>query len=135
MVIDFSTLYDAPKGIERLFEDMLRLGSAYRRPLYPQVNIQENDDGYVVDINIPGVPADKLDLTMTARNLIIRGERTSPEGSYFRQERMGGAFQRVLSLNVPVDRDKVTARSENGIVRVLLPKAQEVRPRKISIGV
>ena len=135
MVIDFSTLYDAPKGIERLFEDMLRLGSSYRRPLYPQVNIQENDESYVVDINIPGVPADKLDLTLTARNLIIRGERTSPEGSYFRQERMAGAFQRVLSLNVPVERDNVTATSENGIVRVLLPKAQEVRPRKISIGV
>lgn len=134
MVIDFSTLYDAPQSIERLFEDMMRLGSSYRRPQYPQVNIQENDGDYVVDINIPGVPADKLDLTLTARNLIIRGERTSPEGRYFRQERMAGVFQRVLSLNVPVERDKVTAKSENGIVRVVLPKAQEARPRKISIG-
>ena len=133
MVIDFSTLYDAPQSIERLFEDMMRLGSSYKRPQYPQVNIQENDDGYVVDINIPGVPADRLDLTLTARNLIIRGERTSPEGRYFRQERMAGVFQLVLSLNVPVERDKVTAKSENGIVRVVLPKAQEARPRKISI--
>ena len=46
---------------------------------------------------------------------------------------MAGTFQRVLSLNVPVDRDKVTARSENGIVRVILPKAGEAKPRKISI--
>jgi HSP20 family protein len=133
MVIDFSTLYDAPQSIERLFEDMMRRGSSYRRPQYPQVNIQENDGAYVVDINIPGVPAEGLDLTLTARNLIIRGERTSPEGRYFRQERMAGVFQRVLSLNVPVERDKVTAKSENGIVRVVLPKAREARPRKISI--
>ena len=97
------------------------------------MNIQENDGAYVVDINIPGVPAEGLDLTLTARNLIIRGERTSPEGRYFRQERMAGVFQRVLSLNVPVERDKVTAKSENGIVRVVLPKAREARPRKISI--
>ena len=133
MVIDFSTLYDTPKGIERLFEDMLRFGPSYRRQPYPRVNIQENDDGYVVDINIPGVLVKDIDLTLTARNLIIRGERTSPEGRYFRQERMAGTFQRVLSLNVPVDRDKVTARSENGIVRVILPKAGEAKPRKISI--
>lgn len=134
MVIDFSTLYGNPKGIEQLFEDMFRFGSSYRRLPYPQVNIFEDDDSYRVDISIPGVPAKEVELTLTARNLIIRGERHTPEGRYFRQERMAGAFQRVLSLNVPVDRDKVTATSDNGILRVVLPKADAVRPRKIQIS-
>lgn len=65
--------------------------------------------------------------------MIIKGERKSPEGRYFRQERGAGVFQRAIRLNVPVDRDKVTAKSENGILRVTLPKAEEVKQRKISI--
>ncbi len=133
MVIDFSTFYDSSKGIERLFEDMLRFSPSFRQPPKPRVNIQENDEGYIVDICVPGIPAANIELTLTARNLIIRGERNTPEGKYFRQERMTGAFQRVLNFNAPVDRDKVTAKATDGILRVALPKADSVKPRKISI--
>ena len=133
MVIDFSTFYDSSKGIERLFEDMLRFSPSFRQQPKPRVNIQESDDGYTVDICIPGIPAENIELTLTARNLIIRGERTAPEGKYFRQERMTGAFQRVLNLNTPVNRDKVVAKATDGILRVVLPKADSVKPRKISI--
>lgn len=134
MVIDFSSLYDGPNDLGRFLEDMFRgapLGS--RRIPYPQVNIAEDDEGYIVDVCIPGVPPEDVELVITARNLIIKGERKSPEGRYFRQERAAGTFQRALSLNVPVDRDKVSAKSENGILRVTLPKAEAVKPRKIQI--
>lgn len=135
MVIDFSSLYDGPGDLERLIDGMLR-ASPYnvRRLPYPQVNIAEDEDGYTVDVCLPGVPPEDVELTITARNLIIKGERKSPEGRYFRQERGAGVFQRALSLNVPVDRDGVTAKSENGILRVKLPKAEAVKPRKISIA-
>ena len=133
MVIDFSTFYDSSKGIERLFEDMLRINPSFRQPPRPKVNIQENDEGYIVDICIPGVPAENVELSLTARNLIIRGELNAPEGKYFRQERRTGAFQRVLNLNTPVDRDKVSAKATDGILRVVLPKADSVKPRKIAI--
>lgn len=134
MVIDFNSLYDGPGELERLIDGMLR-GTPFnaRRTPYPMVNIAENDQGYTVDVCIPGVAPEDIDLTITARNLIIKGERKSPEGRYFRQERGAGSFQRALSLNVPVDRDKVSAKSENGILRVTLPKAEAVTPRKISI--
>lgn len=134
MVIDFSSLYDGPGDLERLIDGMLR-ASPYnvRRLPYPQVNIAEDEDGYTVDVCLPGVPPEDIELTITARNLIIKGERKSPEGRYFRQERGAGVFQRALSLNVPVDRDGVSAKSENGVLRVKLPKAEAVKPRKISI--
>ncbi|MDL2306567.1 Hsp20/alpha crystallin family protein [Desulfovibrio sp. OttesenSCG-928-C06] len=133
-MIDFSSIYEGPNDIERIFEDMFRKSPLGSRRLFPQVNIVENDEGYIVDVCVPGVPSDDIELVLTARNLIIKGERKSPEGRYFRQERMAGSFQRVLTLNVPVDRDKVTAKSENGILRVTLPKAESVKPRKICIN-
>lgn len=135
MVIDFNSLYDGPGDLERLIDGMLR-GSALhaRRQPYPLVNVAEDEEGYTVDVCVPGVPPEDIELTITTRNLIIKGERKSPEGRYFRQERGAGGFQRALSLNVPVDRDGVSAKSENGVLRVKLPKAEAVKPRKISIG-
>ena len=134
MVIDFSSIYDGPGELERLIDGMLR-GAPFhtRRASYPLVNIAEDDESYKVDLCVPGVAPEDIELTITARNLIIKGERKSPEGRYFRQERGAGSFQRALSLNVPVDRDGVIAKSENGILRVTLPKAEAVKPRKISI--
>lgn len=135
MVIDFNSLYDGPGDLERFIDGMLRGSTLHARRLpYPLVNIAEDEEGYTVDLCIPGVAPEDIELTITARNLIIKGERKSPEGRYFRQERGAGNFQRALSLNVPVDRDGVSAKSENGILRVKLPKAEAVKPRKISIG-
>ena len=134
MVIDFNSMYENQNDLERIIEDMFRKSPLGSRRLFPQVNIAENDDGYIVDVCIPGVSADEVELVLTARNLIIKGERKSPEGRYFRQERIAGSFQRALNLNVPVERDKVSAKSENGILRVTLPKAESVKPRKISIN-
>lgn len=134
MVIDFSSMYGGPNDIERIFEDMFRKSPLGSRRMFPQVNIFENDEGYIVDVCAPGVAAEEIELVLTARNLIIKGERKSPEGRYFRQERSAGSFQRALSLNVTVDRDKVTAKNENGILRVTLPKAESVKPRKIAIN-
>lgn len=133
MVIDFSSLYNGTNEIERLFEDMFRKSPFGSKGLFPKVNIAENDDSYIVDVCVPGIPSEDVELVLTARNLIIKGERKSPEGRYFRQERGAGTFQRALNLNVPVDRERVTAKNENGVLRVTLPKAESVKPRKIAI--
>lgn len=132
MVIDFSDLYEMPREMDRILE-MFRNPDIVQRRAYPVINVSENDAGYIVDVCIPGVTAEDLDLTLTARSLVIKAERKSPEGRYFRQERLAGSFQRIVTLNVPVARDQVTAKSMNGIVRVTLPKAEGVKPRRISI--
>ncbi len=133
MVIDFNNFYEIPKDMDRIFEMFRNSSMLQRRSMYPLINVFENDDNYIVDVCMPGVAADDVELTLTARSMVIKGERKSPEGRYFRQERMGGSFQRIISLNVPVARDKVTAKSANGILRVTLPKTEEVKPRRISI--
>ncbi len=133
MVIDFNSFYDMPKDMDRIFEMFRNSSMLQRRSLYPLINVYENDDSYIVDACMPGVAAQSVELTLNARSLVIRGERKPPEGRYFRQERTGGSFQRIISLNAPVARDRVTAKSANGILRVTLPKTEDVKPRRISI--
>lgn len=133
MVIDFNSLYEMPKEMDRIFDMFRNSNVLQRRYVYPLVNVSESDDSYIVDACMPGVATEDVELTLTARSLVIKGERKSPEGRYFRQERMAGSFQRIITLNVPVARDQVTARSMNGVLRVTLPKAEEIKPRRISI--
>lgn len=134
MVVDFNSLYDVPKNFERLFDEFARMqAGGARRTQYPLVNVYESDNGYVVDVIVPGVTPEDIELTLTESNLIIKGERKASSGRMFRQERSSGSFQRIINMNVPVDRDNVEARSVNGILRVSIPKAEAVKPRRIAI--
>jgi len=133
MVIDFNSLYEMPKEMDRILEMFRNSGVAQRRNFYPLINVSESGNDYIVDACIPGVAIEDVDLTLTARSLVIKVERKSPEGRYFRQERLAGSFQRIITLNVPVARDQVTAKCTNGILRVTLPKAEEIQPRRITI--
>ncbi|MGE4505015.1 MAG: Hsp20/alpha crystallin family protein [Desulfovibrionaceae bacterium] len=134
MVLDFDTLYAFPSRMDRLFEEFLRPGLGSRKPFaYPPLNVSEDEENIYVRAEMPGVRLDDLELTLSEKSLVLKGERKSEEGRYFRQERPSGAFQRVVRLNVPVDREKVAAALADGILTVTLPRAEEARPRKISI--
>ncbi len=134
MVIDFNSLYEMPKEMDRILEMFRNSSMMPRKDSYLLINVGENDRGYTVDACIPGVASGDIELTLTARSLVIKVERKSPEGRYYRQERLAGAFQRIVTLNVPIIRDQVVAKCENGILRVTLPKAEEITPRRISVG-
>ena len=133
MVIDFNSLYEMPKEMDRILEMFRNSNLVQRRNVTPMINMSESENSYIVDVCIPGVAESEMELTLTARSLVIKVERKSPEGRYFRQERLAGSYQRIITLNVPVARDKVAARSENGILRIELPKEEEIKPRRISI--
>ena len=135
MAIDFSSLYGIPREFDQVWDRMMRLSPFFRqRAEYPLVNITEGESGYEIDVSIPGVDPADLSLEISERNISISGERKSQEGKYYRQERSHGSFQRVLSLNAPIDRDKAEAEFKDGILKIRLPKAAASLPRKISIG-
>jgi len=134
MVLDFNTFQTLP-NLDKLFEEFVRprLGDA-RRLGYPPLNLSSDDDSVHVRAEIPGMKMDDIELTLTDKTLVIKGERTAPLGRYFRQERPAGVFHRVVSLNVPVDRENVRATMKDGVLSVVLPKAAETRPKRIEIG-
>lgn len=84
-------------------------------------------------MELPGVDVKDLDLTISDKSLILKGERKSDEAEYIRQERPTGYFQRIINLNVDVQRDNIKAKMKNGVLEVVLPKVEEIKPKKIQI--
>ncbi len=136
MVLDFNTLYSFPGRMDQVMEDFLRndfFGSG--RTAYPPLNISEDCDNIYVRCEIPGMDMKDVELTLTEKNLVIKGERVPQKGKYYRQERPAGVFQRIVGVNVAIDREKVRATMSDGILTVALPKVEECKPKTISIDV
>lgn len=136
MVIDFNMPYVFPRHLDRLFDEFFK-PSPYgaKRVSYPLLNLSEDETNVYVRAEIPGLEMQDLSLTLTEKSLVIKGERKPPKGKFLRQERPAGAFQRIINLNLPIDRDAVKATLADGLLTVVLPKAADVKPRKIDIEI
>ncbi len=136
MVIDFNTFYNFPSRFDHMFEGFFKFPmDDDRRLAYPPLNLSNDEDNIYVRAEVPGVAMEDMELTLTDKTLVLKGERKTPQGKYFRQERPGGVFHRVINIAVPVDRDAVSATMKDGVLTVTLPKAEEVKPRTINIDV
>lgn len=134
MVIDLSPFYGATTPFDRLFESLWpSMAISQRSVAYPPINIGEDDNNLYVRCEIPGMAIADLDLTLTDSSLVIKGERKSERGKYYRQERPTGVFQRLVNIQAAIARDRVTATMRDGLLEVVLPKSDESRPKKISI--
>ncbi len=134
MVLDFNTLYDIPRTIEKFFDEIWSpLEISQRRLAYPPMNIAEDDNNIYVVMELPGVDVKDIDLTVADKSLILKGERKVEDVEYIRQERPTGYFQRIINLNVDVIRDNIKAKMKDGVLEIVLPKAEEVKPKKIQI--
>ncbi|MEN6458135.1 MAG: Hsp20/alpha crystallin family protein [Thermoguttaceae bacterium] len=119
------------------------LGPATNGPLpgasgQPAVNVWERPDALLVEMEVPGVKSDQLDLSVVGNELTIRVER--PDGPdegviYHRRERPVGPMARVLRLPVEVDSNRVEAQITNGVLTITLPKAESAKPRKVNVTV
>jgi len=136
----FREMMQLPNIVDRLFEPDLsatlplwrQTSGAWMLPL----DIIETDDAFTVKASIPGVHPDDLDIAITDNVLTIKGEFKTEEeenARYHLRERRFGMFQRSVSLPVPVNADKVDAVYENGILTLHIPKAEEVKPKHISV--
>jgi len=124
----------------RLHREMDRMfggGGARTASVYPALNLYDDGESYVVRAEVPGVNADSLDISATGQVLTISGERTEGakvEGaSYHRREIDHGSFSRSLNLPEPINPDKIQAAYSNGVLEVMMPRAEEARPRQIKV--
>ncbi|WP_019625366.1 Hsp20/alpha crystallin family protein [Thioalkalivibrio sp. ALJT] len=103
----------------------------------PAVDIREETDAYVLHADIPGVDPKDIELHMEDGVLTLRGERRheseEEKDGYKRIERVRGTFFRRFSLPDTADADNISARSENGVLEVRIPKQARVQPRRIQI--
>lgn len=106
------------------------------RDVVPLADIEESDDSYLLDVELPGVRREDVSVEVTDGRLVVAGERRERQrvGLLRYQTRTTGRFRFAITLPVEVDRDGVTATLNNGIVTVTVPKAERARRRRIPIG-
>lgn len=101
----------------------------------PEVNIFENQDGYVLEAEMPGVNKEGLEITLEGTEITIVGHRRLDSLSgipLFRESRQVD-FRRVFELDPAIDTTRVSARMDQGILTLTLPKSERVKPRKIKV--
>jgi HSP20 family protein len=105
----------------------------------PALDIAEQKDAYLVQVELPGVRPDDLDITLEDGLLTIQGERRftqeSSEQQFHRIERRYGRFRRSITLPTQVQADAIEASFEDGLLAVRVPKAEEAKPRRINVQV
>jgi HSP20 family protein len=102
----------------------------------PLADVEETDDAYVVEIDLPGVKRDDIDIQLSDRQLTVSGEIKEKErtGILRRRTRRVGEFHYSVTLPAEVDAEKVSAHLEEGVLTVHVPKPEQAKPRRIQIS-
>jgi len=125
-------------AMDRLFDD------AFTRPLsirdawsVPAIDMYQTDDEVVVKAALPGIKSDEVQINVTGELLTLKGEvkheEDKKEKAWHIHEQRYGSFERSVALPTAVVADKAKAEFENGILTITLPKAEEVKPRTITV--
>lgn len=102
----------------------------------PEVDIHDSPTAYVIHAEMPGVNRDRLEITIDEDRLTITGRKTAPseDAAYLLRETAATSYRRAFQLSPEIDRDHITAKVEQGLVTVALPKARRPEPRRIAVA-
>lgn len=125
-----------PSVFQRYFDDLNRLSGETQNTALA-LDVHETEDAYVVSADVPGVAADDIDIKLHDNVLTISAETSyeneEERGHAILQERRYGSFSRSLRFPVNVNNDSVEADYNNGVLTITVPKAEEVKPRRITV--
>lgn len=125
------------EAMDRLFNDAFTPSSFADGLQIPAVDLYQTDDEVVVKASLPGLKADDVQITITGEMLTLKGEFKQKdevnEKAYHLREQRYGLFERAFALPTEVVADKAKAEFENGILTITLPKAEEVKPKMITV--
>ena len=109
------------------------------RPWVPRADIYETKENVVIQLDLPGVKADEVDVQCEKGMLSIKGERAFNGGvaerKYYRVENVYGPFERYFEIPSTLDVNKVEANYQEGVLTLTFPKAEEAKPKKIEIKI
>ena len=102
----------------------------------PPASVTEIADGYMLEIEMPGVKKDGLEISVENNELTIIGGRSLPavEGTLIHRESRPENFRRAFEIDPSIDADKISAKIDQGLATLTLPKAEQVKPRKITVS-
>ena len=137
----FRDLLSLRSAMDRMFDDTFR-GSQWDWPqamggVDLALDVSEKEDEFVVKASVPGINPDDLDISFSDRTLTIKGEvreeTEDKDEQYHLRERRYGSFSRTITLPTAVQADAIDANYDRGILTLRLPKAEEVRPKRIPV--
>jgi HSP20 family protein len=137
------------REIDRAFSNVLTGSSSSQSPVaflpgraaraYPLLNVSEDKENLYIEALAPGLDPQALNLSLVGNNLTISGEKSAPQSvsneAYHRSERAWGKFTRSVDLPVEVDSNHVQARYQDGLLQIVLPKAEVAKPKQINVQV
>jgi HSP20 family protein len=102
----------------------------------PSASVSETADGYLLELEMPGVNKDGLEISIENNELSIIGRRSNPaiDGTLVHRESRPHNYRRSFEIDPSIDSAKIGARMSQGVVTLTLPKAEEVKPRKITVS-
>lgn len=127
------------REIDRMFDSLLPRGNgdAEQAVWAPRVDLAETDHAYLIQLDVPGMKKEELEVSFQDGSLTICGERkqraTEEDTSIVRVERRFGRFYRSFDLPKAVDSTKIEASYEDGVLAIEVPKAEESKPRTVQI--
>jgi HSP20 family protein len=136
----FQEMLNLRRTVDRLF-DNASADNVWAQPTAwgLAVDVVENKDDFIVKASVPGINPDDLDVSYTDDILTIKGEIKSDnevkDNQFHLRERRYGSFTRSISLPTKIKADAIEASYQNGVLSLRLPKAEEVKPKRISIKV
>ena len=127
------------RQMNRLLGDLTDFSPQYDvAGVFPQVNIFEDPNGYIIRAELPGLSSEDLEITAKGQSLSISGERKiASKGEhvrFHRRERQEGSFNRAIALPAELDIEKIEAGMKDGVLTIRAPKAEAAKPRKIKIS-
>jgi len=121
--------------MDRLFERGVTATPSWA----PRIDAFDREKELVIRVELPGIKPEDVEITVEDRTLTISGKRQFEEaveqGSYHRREIFTGEFKRTLVLPEGLNAGEITAKAENGLLSVILPRRPEVLPRKVKVDV
>ncbi len=133
----FRELERMRREMDRLFSEAMDRGTYLPSSgVFPALNVSQDGDRFYVQAELPGINPSDIEISVEGNTLTLRGERKPEvvEGvSYHRRERPTGRFHRALTLPQEIDADKVEAIFKNGVLTLVLPKAEHAKPKKIAV--
>jgi HSP20 family protein len=135
-------LFGLHNSINRMFNDFFSPTVSNDEALSvrgwnPVVDIYENEENIVIKAELPGVAKKDMAIDVKGRVLTLKGERSTDnevkEDNYYRQERYYGKFERCFTLPVEIDPEKIKADYKDGVLKIDIPKAEESKPKQVTI--
>ncbi|MEQ1558037.1 MAG: Hsp20/alpha crystallin family protein [Methyloglobulus sp.] len=135
----FNVLTQLQRELDRFREGDESNGRIATAEWAPAVDIKEEKDRFVIHADLPGVNPEDIDVNMENGVLTIKGEKNTEaktqKDNYKRVERIYGSFYRRFSLPDTADNEAINAKAKNGVLDIVIPKREAVKPKKISVVV